>query len=43
VSYDVLTAAVTHFKCEIGDSVSILIPAGKEATFGAIEAVIPTT
>lgn len=41
VSYDVLTAAVTHFKCEIGDSVSILVPAGKEATFGAIEAVIP--
>lgn len=42
VSYDVLTAAVTHFKCEIGDSVSILVPAGKEATFGAIEAVIPS-
>jgi len=41
VSYDVLTAAVTHFKCEIGDTVTILIPAGKEATFGAIEAVMP--
>ena len=41
VSYDVLTAAVTHFKCEIGDNVTILIPAGKEATFGAIEAVMP--
>jgi len=41
VSYDVLTAAVTHFKCEIGDTVTILIPAGKEATFWAIEAVMP--
>jgi biopolymer transport protein ExbD len=41
ISYDVLTAAVTHFKAEIGDNVTVLIPAGKEATFGAIEAVMP--
>lgn len=41
VTYHVLTAAVTHFKAEIGDSVSILIPKWKEATFAAIEAVIP--
>ncbi|NDK09358.1 acetolactate decarboxylase [Candidatus Gracilibacteria bacterium] len=41
VAYDVLTAAVTHFKASIGDTVTILIPAGKEATFGAIEAVMP--
>jgi biopolymer transport protein ExbD len=41
VSYDVLTAAVTHFKADIGDNVTVLIPAGKEATFGAIEAVMP--
>lgn len=41
VSYDVLTAAVTHFKANIGDSVTILVPSGKEATFGAIEAVMP--
>ena len=27
VAYDVLTAAVTHFKAEIGDTVSILLPA----------------
>lgn len=40
-SYDVLTAAVTHFKAEIWDSVTILVPAGKDATFGAIEAVMP--
>jgi hypothetical protein len=36
-----LTAAVTHFKAEIGDSISIIVPAGKQATFAAIEAVIP--
>lgn len=41
VTYTVLTAAVTHFKWEIGDSISILIPQGKEATFAAIEAIIP--
>lgn len=41
VSYDVLTAAVTHFKAWIGDNVTVLVPAGKEATFGAIEAVMP--
>ncbi len=40
VAYDVLTAAVTHFKASIGDSVTILIPAGKDATFAAIEAVL---
>ncbi len=39
--YNVLTAAVTHFKAEIGDSITVLIPKGKEATFAAIEAVIP--
>jgi len=33
VAYNVLTAAVTHFKAEIGDSISILIPKGKSATF----------
>ena len=40
-SYNLLTAAVTHFKWEIGDSITIILPAGKEATFAAIEAVIP--
>lgn len=41
ISYAVLTAAVTHFKAEIGDSITVIIPKGKEATFAAIEAVIP--
>lgn len=41
VSYDVLTAAVTHFKANIGDTIHIIVPAGKEATFGAIDVVMP--
>ncbi len=41
VAYDVLTAAVTHFKASIGDNVTVLVPAWKQATFGAIEAVMP--
>ncbi len=41
VSYDVLTAAVTHFKWEVWDNITILIPKWKDATFAAIEAVIP--
>jgi hypothetical protein len=40
-TYNVLTAAVTHFKAEVGDSISIIVPSGKQATFAAIEAVIP--
>ncbi|MCP4523306.1 MAG: acetolactate decarboxylase [Candidatus Gracilibacteria bacterium] len=39
--YDVLTAAVTHFKAEIGDNISIIVPEGKAATFAAIDSVIP--
>ncbi|ATU05288.1 hypothetical protein BKN14_02420 [Candidatus Gracilibacteria bacterium HOT-871] len=39
-TYDLLTAAVTHFKANIGDKISIIVPAGKTATFAAIEAVI---
>lgn len=40
-TYSLLTAAVTHFKWEIGDSLTIILPSGKDATFAAIEAVIP--
>ncbi len=40
-TYNVLTAAVTHFKADIGDSITILTPKGKDATFAAIETVIP--
>ena len=40
-TYNVLIAAVTYLKAEIGDSISIRIPKGKEATFAALDAVIP--
>lgn len=40
-TYNLLTAAVTHFKWEIWDSLTIILPAWKQATFAAIEAVIP--
>ena len=36
-TYNVLTAAVTHFKWEIWDNITIVIPAWKEATFAAID------
>ena len=40
-TYDLLTAAVTHFKANIWDSVTVIIPTWKQATFAAIEAVVP--
>lgn len=40
-AYNLLTAAVTHFKAEIWDSISVLLPKWKQASFAAIEAVIP--
>lgn len=40
-TYDLLTAAVTHIKANIGDTITVIIPAGKTATFAAIDAVIP--
>ncbi len=41
ITYNVLTAAVTHFKAEIWDSITIVLPKWKEANFAAIETVIP--
>jgi len=40
-TYDVLTAAVTHFKGNIWDKVSIILPKWKPASFAAIDAIIP--
>lgn len=40
-TYNLLTAAVTHFKCEVWDTITIIIPEGKQATFAAIEAIVP--
>ena len=39
--YRVLLASVTFYRAEVGDQVTILLPEGQEATWGAIEAVIP--
>lgn len=39
--YNLLTASVTHFKCEVWDNITIILPAWKEASFAAIEALIP--
>lgn len=41
-TYDLLTAAVTHFKAEVWDNISVIIPAGKAATFAAIDMVLPS-
>ena len=40
-TYDLLTAAVTHSKAQIWDTISVLLPKGKQASFAAIDAVIP--
>lgn len=41
VSYDLLTAAVTHFGWNIWDSITVIIPKGKAATFAAIDSIMP--
>lgn len=40
-SYNVLLAAITFHKCQVGDTVSIRVPHGKEATYAVIESIIP--
>lgn len=40
-SYRVLLASVTFYRAEVGDQVTIILPKGGEAKWGAIEAVIP--
>lgn len=40
-TYNVLVAAITFHKCNIGDTVNIRIPKGKEATYATIENIIP--
>lgn len=40
-TYRVLLASVTFYRAEIGDQVTILLPTGQDATWGAVEAVIP--
>ncbi len=40
-AYKVLLASVTYFKCEVGDQVTIIIPALEDSDWGAIENVLP--
>lgn len=40
-AYRVLLASVTFYRAEVGDQVTILLPEGSEAAWGAIDAVIP--
>ena len=40
-TYSVLLASITYLKCSVGDKLAIRVPKGKNATFAAIESVIP--
>jgi hypothetical protein len=40
-TYDLLMAAVTHFRVNIWDKIAIIIPKDKKATFAAIDLVLP--
>ena len=40
-AYKVLLASITFFRADIGDEVSILLPAEGEAEWGALDAVLP--
>ncbi len=40
-AFRVLLASVTFYRAEVGDQVSILLPQGGDAKWGAVEAVIP--
>lgn len=40
-AYNLLMASVTYLKAQIGDTVTLRVPKGKEATYAALEAIIP--
>ena len=40
-SFRVLLASVTFYRAEVGDQVTIILPSGMEAQWGAVENVIP--
>lgn len=40
-TYNVLMAAITFHRCEVGDTVSIRIPRWKNATYAVIENIVP--
>ncbi len=40
-AFRILLASITFYRAEVGDQVTIIVPKGSTATWGAIEAVIP--
>lgn len=40
-AFNVLLASVTYFRASVGDEVTLIIPMGEDAEWGAIEAVLP--
>lgn len=40
-TYNLITAAVTHYKANIGDVITVIVPKWKEATFAAVETIVP--
>jgi hypothetical protein len=40
-AYRLLLASVTFYRAEVGDQVTIIVPKGDSANWGAVEAVIP--
>ena len=41
--YAILFASVTYFKVHVGDKVSLFVPEEKDAIWGAVEAVLPSS
>lgn len=42
-AYKVLLASVTYFRAEVGDRVTLIVPANEESDWAAIENVLPKT
>lgn len=42
-AYNLLTASVTHFKANIWDRITIIVPKWKEATFAAVDIIVPSS
>ena len=40
-AFRILLASITFYRAEVGDQVTIIVPKGDSATWGAVEAVIP--
>lgn len=40
-TYNLITAAVTHYKANIWDTITVIVPKWKEATFAAVETIVP--